>query len=99
MLREQKNTHAEQNWSLLLITAVDYLQALDYTCASLAHVILVSFHPSPPPPFFQIFLRKSGKLNIAIHSQCELYWRPLDGRGETASFANQIVHGRQVTGK
>lgn len=95
MLREQKNTHAEENWSVLLITAVDYLQALDYTCASLAHVILVSLHPSSPPPF-QMFLKKSGKLNIAIHSHCELYGRPLDGRGETTSFANQIVHGRQV---
>lgn len=73
MLREQKNTHAEQDWSVLLITAVDYLQTLDYTCASLAHVILVCFHPSSPPPFFQIFPNKIGKLNIAIHSQCELY--------------------------
>lgn len=72
MLREQKNTHAEQYWSVLLITAVDYL-LLDYTCASLAHVILVSSHPSSPSPFIQIFLKKSEKLNIAIHSHCEHY--------------------------
>lgn len=84
---------------MLLITAVDYLQALDYTCASLAHVILVSFHPSSLSPLIQIFLKKSEKLNVAIHSHCELYWRPLDDRGETISFANQIVHGRQVTAK
>lgn len=73
MLREQKNAYAQQGWSVFLITAVDYLQTLDYTCASLAHEILFSLHPQSPRPFFQIFLNKSRKLNVSTHSLCELY--------------------------
>lgn len=73
MLREQKSAYAKQDWSVFLITAVHYLQTLDYTCASLAHVTLVSLHPTSPPPFFQIFLKKDGELNVSIRRQCELY--------------------------